>query len=220
MDAPECARVKILIDADRRVGRQRLRRGSIERRLPVQMIDFDENRACLRGPATAKDSAHAFHSASTQISGDPDVGAQAHRVLAPGAARRLGQLFDEPLIDFSRGRQAVGVLKLLQRLLGGGSLFSVRFDCVAQFSQGRLGGKNQPRRRCGSPRPIDRRSDRTLRRKRAAATDGLSGGSAAGDGAGGTSASALTCGGEEGGVGAGAGAGVGFGSADPNRGAG
>jgi hypothetical protein len=68
------------VDARRRVRDLGLRRGSIERRAPVQMIDFDENRASFRGAATAEDGAHPFHSASTQIGGDPDVGAQAQRV--------------------------------------------------------------------------------------------------------------------------------------------
>jgi hypothetical protein len=44
------------------------------------MIDFDENRASFRGAATAEDGAHPFHSASTQIGGDPDIGTQAQRV--------------------------------------------------------------------------------------------------------------------------------------------
>ena len=61
------------IDAGRRVRSEGLRRGSIERRAPVQMIDFDENRASLRSAATAEDGARPFHCASTQISGDPNV---------------------------------------------------------------------------------------------------------------------------------------------------
>ena len=65
------------VDARRRVRRLGLRRGSIERRAPVQVIDFDENRASLRGATTAEDRAHPFHSASTQIGGDPDVRPQA-----------------------------------------------------------------------------------------------------------------------------------------------
>jgi hypothetical protein len=71
---------KDAIDPRRRIRGLGLRRGSIERRAPVQMIDFDENRAGLRSAATAEDGAHPFHSASTQIGGDPDVGAQAQRV--------------------------------------------------------------------------------------------------------------------------------------------
>jgi hypothetical protein len=65
------------LDTRRRVRGLGLRHRSIERRAPVQVIDFDENRASLRGAATAEDRAHPFHSASTQISGDPDVGTQA-----------------------------------------------------------------------------------------------------------------------------------------------
>jgi hypothetical protein len=76
------------VDARRRVRDLGLRRGSIERRPPVQMIDFDENRAGFRGAATAEDRARPFHSASTQIGGDPDVGAQAQRASVPLRARR------------------------------------------------------------------------------------------------------------------------------------
>jgi hypothetical protein len=65
------------VDARRRVRGLGLRRRSIERRAPVQVIDFDENRASLRSAATAEDRAHPFHSASTQVGGDPDVGSQA-----------------------------------------------------------------------------------------------------------------------------------------------
>jgi hypothetical protein len=65
------------VDATRRVRCLRLWRGSIERRAPVQMIDFDENRAGLGGATTAEDRARPFHSASTQIGGDPDVRPQA-----------------------------------------------------------------------------------------------------------------------------------------------
>jgi hypothetical protein len=76
------------IDPRRRIRGLGLRRGSIECRAPVQMIDFDENRASLRGAATAEDGAHPFHSASTQIGGDPDVGAQAQGASVPLRARR------------------------------------------------------------------------------------------------------------------------------------
>jgi hypothetical protein len=65
------------LDAGRRVRGLGLRRGSVERRAPVQVIDFDENRASLRSATTAEDRARPFHSASTQIGGDPDVGTQA-----------------------------------------------------------------------------------------------------------------------------------------------
>jgi hypothetical protein len=65
------------IDAARRLGRDRLRRRAIERRASIEMIDFDEDSAGLRGTATAEDRAYPFHSASTQIGGDPDVGTQA-----------------------------------------------------------------------------------------------------------------------------------------------
>jgi hypothetical protein len=44
------------------------------------MIDFNENRASLRSAAAAEDRAHPFHSASTQIGGDPNVGAQTQRI--------------------------------------------------------------------------------------------------------------------------------------------
>jgi hypothetical protein len=76
------------IDAGRRIRSLGLRRGSIERGAPVQVIDFDENRASLRGAATAEDRARPFHSASTQIGGDPDVGTQAQGASVPLRARR------------------------------------------------------------------------------------------------------------------------------------
>jgi hypothetical protein len=65
------------VDAERRVRNEGLRRGSIESRAPVQVIDLHKNGAGLRGASPAKDRAHPFHSASTQIGRDPDVGAQA-----------------------------------------------------------------------------------------------------------------------------------------------
>ena len=45
----------------------------VKGRTPVQVIDFDENRASLGGAATAQDGAHPFHSAPTQIGRDPNV---------------------------------------------------------------------------------------------------------------------------------------------------
>ena len=65
------------VDARRRVRCLGLRRGSVERRAAVQVIDFDENRAGLGCATTAEDRARPFHSASTQIGGDPDVRSQA-----------------------------------------------------------------------------------------------------------------------------------------------
>jgi hypothetical protein len=68
------------INAGRRVRSEGLRRRSIKRGASVQMIDFNENRASLRSAAPAEDRAHPFHSASTQIGGDPNVGAQTQRI--------------------------------------------------------------------------------------------------------------------------------------------
>ncbi len=68
------------VDAARRVRSEGLWRRSIERRAPVQVIDFDENSAGLRGASPAKDRACPFHSAATQIGRYPDVGAQAQRI--------------------------------------------------------------------------------------------------------------------------------------------
>jgi hypothetical protein len=65
------------VDAERRVRNEGLRRRSIESRASVQVIDLHKNGAGLRGASPAKDRAHPFHSASTQIGRDPDVGAQA-----------------------------------------------------------------------------------------------------------------------------------------------
>jgi hypothetical protein len=68
------------INTGRRVLNEGLRRRSIERGAPVQMIDLDENRASLRSAAATEDRAHPLHSAPTQIGGDPNVGAQAQRI--------------------------------------------------------------------------------------------------------------------------------------------
>jgi hypothetical protein len=67
------------VDAERRIGGNRLRRGSVERRASVQVIDFDEYGAGLGSAPSAQDGAHPFHSTPTQIGRDPDVGAQTHR---------------------------------------------------------------------------------------------------------------------------------------------
>jgi hypothetical protein len=67
------------VDAARRLSRDRLRRGPIDRRASIEVIDFDENSAGLRSAAPAQDGADPFHSAPTQIGRDPNVGAQAHR---------------------------------------------------------------------------------------------------------------------------------------------
>ena len=63
----------------RRRGGEGLRRRLIKRRPPVQVIDFHKNGASFGGPAATEDGARSFHSASTQIGRDPDVGAQAQR---------------------------------------------------------------------------------------------------------------------------------------------
>jgi hypothetical protein len=68
------------VDTARRVRRDGLRRGSIERRAPVQVIDFDENGARLRSAPPAEDRAYPFHPTSTQIGRDPNVGAQTQRI--------------------------------------------------------------------------------------------------------------------------------------------
>jgi hypothetical protein len=68
------------LDARGKLGSQSLGRGPVERRTPVQVIDFHENCASFRGAPAAQDRASSFHSAATQIGGDPYVGAQAQRV--------------------------------------------------------------------------------------------------------------------------------------------
>lgn len=62
--------------------------------------------------------------------------------LTPCVARGLRELLDETLGDFRCGGEPMGVLKLTQRLLGGGPLFPVRLDGVAEFGERRLGGKS------------------------------------------------------------------------------
>jgi hypothetical protein len=44
------------------------------------MVDFHENSASFRRAPATEDRADSFHSASTQIGGDPNVGAQAQRI--------------------------------------------------------------------------------------------------------------------------------------------
>ena len=68
------------VEAARSGSRDGLWRRSIEGRMPVQVIDFDENGASLSRATTAEDRAHPFHSAPAQIGGDPNVGAQAQRI--------------------------------------------------------------------------------------------------------------------------------------------
>jgi hypothetical protein len=68
------------VDATRRIRRDGLGRRPIERRAPIQVIDFDKNSSGLRSAAPAKDRTHTFQSASAQIGCDPNVGTQAHRV--------------------------------------------------------------------------------------------------------------------------------------------
>ena len=65
--------------------------------------------------------------------------------LVSPSARGERQLLDKSLTDLSGGRQAVGVLEFAQGLLGGGALFPVGFDRVAQLGQSGLGGQNQSR---------------------------------------------------------------------------
>jgi hypothetical protein len=71
--------------------------------------------------------------------------------LVSPSARGVGQLLDKSLTDLSCGRQAMGVLEFPQRLLGGGPLFAVWFERVAQLGQGGLGGQNQARVALGLP---------------------------------------------------------------------
>jgi hypothetical protein len=68
------------VDAARSGSRDGLWRRPIEGRTPVQVIDFDENGASFSGATTSEDRGHPFHSASAQIRGDPNVGAQAQRI--------------------------------------------------------------------------------------------------------------------------------------------
>jgi hypothetical protein len=67
------------VDSARRLDRNGLRRGPIEGRVSVKVIDFDKNSAGLCRAPPAQDGARPFHSAPTQIGSDPNVGAQPHR---------------------------------------------------------------------------------------------------------------------------------------------
>ena len=82
-----------------------LRRRPVERRASVQVIDFDENGASLRGAAAAEDRACPFHSASTQIGGDPNVGAQAQPIQRPPArAAAVSCLTSRGVISVESGK--------------------------------------------------------------------------------------------------------------------
>jgi hypothetical protein len=87
------------------LGGHRLRRRPVERRVAVEVIDFHENGAGLCGAAAAKDRARPFHSASTQIGGDPNVRAQAQPVQRPPArAARVSCLRSRGVISVEGGK--------------------------------------------------------------------------------------------------------------------
>ena len=138
------------LDAGPGFGGHGLRRRPVERRAAVQVIDFHENSAGLCGAAAAEDRACPFHSASTQIGGDPDVGTQAQPGSASPSARGHGQLLDQARGDVRRKRQAMGPFEIPQRLLGCETVIPVRLDRVAKLGQRGLGGQNEVR-------PIDPR---------------------------------------------------------------
>jgi hypothetical protein len=93
------------LDAWLEIGGKGLRRWPVERRAPVQVVDFHENRASLCGAATAKHRARAFHSASTQIGGDPNVGAQPQSVQRPPArAAKVSCLRSRGVISAEGGK--------------------------------------------------------------------------------------------------------------------
>jgi len=82
-----------------------LRRRPVEGGAAVQVIDLHENRASLCGAAAAKDRACPFHSTSTQIGGDPNVGAQAQPVQRPPArAATLSCLTSRGVISVESGK--------------------------------------------------------------------------------------------------------------------
>jgi hypothetical protein len=133
------------LDAGRRLNGRGLRRRTIERRAPIQMVDLHENGAGFgRAPAT-EDRARSLHSASTQIGGDPNVRAQAQTDLALRSARSHGELLDQSWGYLSRERQAMGAFEITQGLLGCGALISVRPDGIAKSDERGLGGEGQTR---------------------------------------------------------------------------
>jgi len=52
---------------------KKLRCGTVEACLAVEMIDLHEDRAGLRGAALAQDGIDPLHAAAPQIGGDPEV---------------------------------------------------------------------------------------------------------------------------------------------------
>jgi hypothetical protein len=92
------------LDARPEVGSQRLRRGSVKSRPPVPVIDLDKYGAGFRGASAAKDRASSFHSASTQIGGDPNVGAQTQPAQRPPArAAKVSCLTSRGVISVEGG---------------------------------------------------------------------------------------------------------------------
>ena len=93
------------LDARLKLDGHGLRRRPVEGGAAVQVIDLHENRASLCGAAAAKDRACPFHSTSTQIGGDPNVGAQAQPVQRPPArAAPLSCLTSRGVISVESGK--------------------------------------------------------------------------------------------------------------------
>ena len=133
------------LDAGLRLNGGGLRRRAIERRAPIQMVDFHENGASFRRASATKDRAQSFHSTSTQIGGDPNVRAQAQTDLAPRGVRRRDELLDKSWGYLSRERQTMDAFEIMQGLLGRDALISVRLDRIAKPDQRGLRGEGQTR---------------------------------------------------------------------------
>src|ERR1700722_18748377 len=126
---------------DAALGEIALRRWCIKRGAAVQAVELDEDRAGLRGAASAQDREDAFDFASPDIGRDPDVGAKAHceRSMRRGVGRG-GQLLDELGRDLARRSKAVRALELLDRLLRRGPSHAVGLDGEPELDERSLRG--------------------------------------------------------------------------------
>jgi hypothetical protein len=131
------------------------------------MVDLHENGAGFRRASATEDRARSFHPTSTQIGGDPNVGAQAQTNLAPRGARSQRELLDKSWGYLSREGQTMGAFEITQGLLGRDAVISVRLDRVAKSDQRGLRCEGQARR-IGASLLTQKTRDRIRRPRRRA----------------------------------------------------
>jgi hypothetical protein len=94
---------KQALNAGRRLGGQRLRRGSIKGRSSVQAVDLDENRARFCCAAPTENGDLPFHAASSQVGGDPEIRPQPHQRQCALRAAALSCLTSRGVISVVGG---------------------------------------------------------------------------------------------------------------------